>query len=341
MVTLGTSRWLGWHLIPSKDKKIVKKNREVWEEEIFAKHRWGRLPLWFGSHTSAAKKEHSQLKKLWKRSHPLDGESHRIIEQIISLEICNWRLEQSILALCKAIGTNKPSRMGIGHMASVTTKRWMKIWSYYLASRKWLVGDTRTGYTPLLTQCDPEGRIENHIFEMLGKKNEVKKLYVRRFLLCMEYWFDGCPEKISPTRIVEEKRIEEEIRKKNKGERILESFHLNGIGKLEFCHHKLFRRYDIILSSIGEVKWRAKMGERKIDGLIRADEMEKYLSSLESWIESGGRLGKNKRNRLKKKIFTLLGESNSKKIFLASLLTSLLRSQQIAAIELAERRAKK
>jgi hypothetical protein len=340
MGTLGTSRWLGWHLIPSKDKRIVRRNREVWEEEILAKHRWGRLPLWFGSHKGAAKKEHSRLKKLWKRSQPLDVESHRIIKQIIALEICNWKLEQSIIALCKAIGTNKPSRMGIGHRASVTTKRWMKIWAYYLACRKWFVGDTRNGYTSLLTQCDPKGKVENRIFGMLGQKTGLKTLYVHRFLLLMEYWLDGCPEKISPMRIVEEKRIEEKIKKRNKGERILESFHLNGIGKLELCHHKLFRRYDIILSSIGEVKWRAKMGERKIDGFIRADEMEKYLSTLESWIESGGRLEKNERNSLKKKIFTLLGESNSKKIFLASLLTSLLRSQQIAAIELAERRAK-
>lgn len=316
------------------------KKQEVWEEEILANHRWGRLPSWFNTHKSAAKKEHVRLKKLWKRAQPLDVQSHQIIEQIIGLEICNWRLEESIITLCKAIGSNKPTKVGIGHMASITTKRWMRIWSYYLACRKWVSGDIRTGYTSLLKLCDPDKKTENHIFEMLDRKTVLKKLYVRRFLLCLEYWLDGCVEGTSPKRTTEEKEVEKEIKRRTKNEEILKAFHLEGVGKLEFCHHKLFRRYDIILSSIGSLKWRAKLGRRKIDGFVRADTMEKYIAPIESWIGSRGKMKKNERSSVKKKIFSLLGKPDSVKLFLSSLLVSLLRSQQIAALKLADERTK-
>ncbi len=82
------------------------------------------------------------------------------------------------------------------------------------------------------------------------------------------------------------------------------------------------------------------MGRRVTDGFKRFDLLEKYLTPIESWIH-GGNMGKIPKDRgLFEKIANLLGNQDSIKLYLASLLVSLLRSQQLAAQKLAERREK-
>jgi len=109
----------------------------------------------------------------------------------------------------------------------------------------------------------------------------------------------------------------------------------DGDGRLQPCHHKAFYRYDLIISSIGAGKWRAAMGRRRTDGLARADTLESYLAPIELWTK-----GKTKTDdEFAAKIQALLGAPDSTKLFLASLLVSLLRPQQLAAAELAKRRA--
>jgi hypothetical protein len=78
----------------------AKNKRESWEDELFAGHRWGRFFFWFKIEHGRGKNEHSRLKNLWHKAQPPDKFSKRIIDQIIALEICNWKLEESILALC-------------------------------------------------------------------------------------------------------------------------------------------------------------------------------------------------------------------------------------------------
>ena len=77
------------------------------------------------------------------------------------------------------------------------------------------------------------------------------------------------------------------------------------------------------------------MGRRATDGFERADLLEEYLSPIESWI--GGQRGE-RRSEVSQKIHRSLGRPDDVKIFLASLLVSLLRSQQLAARRLAESR---
>jgi hypothetical protein len=318
-------------------------DREPWENEIFAVHRWGRLTAWFGIEDKRGQKEHSCLKEFWEKAQPLDEVSEEIIDQIMALEICNWNLEESILALCEAIGKKEPPKMGIGHMASITDERWELVWAYYLSLRKWLSPEGLEGYDSLLKVCDPGEGIQNHIWDMLGNHDPLKKLYVERFCLCLERWLGGY-EQSSAQRIAHEgavSAIEEEIKKNDPESRVLHEFVLksDGDGRLQPCNHKAFRRYDIIVSSIGAGKWRAVIPRRGTDGFERARTLENYLIPIEAWID--GERDKGEKTEIDHKIYTSLGEPDHEKVFLASLLVSLLRSQQIAARMLAESRTKK
>lgn len=313
-----------------------------WEKEVLAQHRWGRLFRWFKVDKDRPQRELARLRKLWEAAQPLDEACRSIVGQIVALEICNWNLEESILALCGAIGAKEPAKLGIGHMASMSEERWKKIWAYYLTLRNWLPADIASGYETLLRSCDPDKTIQNHILDLLRDRNELKELYVERLCLCLEFWLGGhLPPNSAQMKAHEAPvlTVEKEIKKRDPKTQILNAFQLEGDGKVNLCHHKLFRRYDIIVSSIGAGKWRAVMPVKGTEGLKRAETLAKFLSPIEAWIDSG-----EKRERKEEELFTrihrLLGKPDEAKLFLASLLSSLLRSQQLAARKLAEERKK-
>ena len=306
--------------------------REVWEKEVLVRHRWGQ-------HGDKATKELSRLRMLWNAIQPVDDNTNRIIDQIVALEICNWRLEESILLLFQAIGDERPAETGIGHMASMTEDRWKEIWTYYCALRNWLPCKIGNGYRVLLKEYDPDETVQNHIADLLGERSELKELYVMRLCLCLDFWLggyypQGSAQKIAHTGSVS--AIEKEIGKRDPENKILQAFQLEGEGKLNLCHHKLFRRLDIIISSIGAGKWRAAMPMRGTDGFGRADILETYLAPIELWIEKAEQETMDK--GLPGKIISSLRKRDDTKVFLASLLLSLLRSQQAAARQRAESR---
>lgn len=317
--------------------------REAWEEEVLAGHRWGRLFQWFKIKDDRAAEEHARLKKLWESAQPLDESSKGVVEQILSLEICNWNLEESILALCNAIGAKERAKLRIGHWTSISKERWKKIWAYYLTLRNWLPCEGRSGHEVLLRMCDPDETIQTHVLNLLGDGNELKELYVERLCLCLEFML-GSPRKSAQARAhgAAVLAVEEEIRKHDPEGRILNALGFDSEAYsyygLEPCHHKLFQHYDIIISSIGAGKSRAVMPRRGTGGFERATIMEKYLSPIESWIHGQGKEREGKEDKLFDKIHASLGELDNVKLFLASLLVSLLRSQQLAARKRAESR---
>jgi len=108
---------------------------------------------------------------------------------------------------------------------------------------------------------------------------------------------------------------------------------------IELCHHKAFRRLDIQISSIGAGRWRGALPYSGTDGRERAEALDKYLNPIEEWIKCSEALGSRQDEELAKRIHEYLGECDDQKLFLASLLVSLLRPQQIAAKNRAEKRA--
>jgi len=319
-----------------------------WERELLANHRWGRMKMWFPERDVSGdderiSSEHERLRNLWGKAQPLTQPCEDILSSIIALEICNWNLENSIMSLCEAIGAKASPQLRIGHNYSVTDERWRRVWAYYLTLRKWLPSSGRfNGYEALLQLCDPEGVVQNHVLHMLGDSTELKQLYVERFCLNLEYWLGGFfPEGSAQLKAYNAaaEKLESEISKLDSDPEILEWMRLDGRrGWIEICHHKAFRRFDINISSIGTSKWRGAMPLRGIDGLDRAATLEKYLFPIEAWIKGLRSSDGSPDKTLFERIHELLGESDNTKLFLASLLVSLLRSQQVAARQRAETR---
>ena len=306
---------------------------EIWEKELKAWHRWGD--------TERAREEHTKLRKIWKNVQPLSDSSYGIMELIIGLEICNWNLEKSILALCEAIGEDRLPSIGIGHGQSLTDGRWKEVWAYYFSLKRWLNPHkgTRVGFGTLLRICDPLGEIRKHVHSLLGEKNELKELYVERLCLAFEYItsffsLDSAQGKSYQAAV---SAIEEEIKRHEYDENILKALELDRVdGRLQPCSHKVFRRFDILISSIGKSKWRAGFPLRGTDGFARANTVEKYLLPIQSWIAGKGKSHEGEASGTFDKIHDLLGERDDTRIFLASLLDSLLRAQQLRARRIAE-----
>ncbi|MFX1575357.1 MAG: hypothetical protein ACFFB0_21690, partial [Promethearchaeota archaeon] len=313
---------------------------------IFANHRWGRIKIWFPeNHVSfdseRVSNEYLILRNLWNKAHPLDQPGKDILKSILDLEICNWNLENSIMSICKAIGENIAPTIPIGHLKSITSERWNKLWAYYLALRSWLPSLKSYGYESLQNICDPDKSVKKKIYELLDEHDSLKELYVERFCLLLEFWIGNYYFKKSPQLIAHQaavNAIEKEILRKNPDNLILKAMKSEGDGRLQPCNHKAFHRYDIIISSIGANKWRAIMPRKGTDGLERAALLDKYLQAIGSWIKDYKKIEEGDGDNLFQKIRTLLGEPDNKKIFLASLLILLLRPQGIAAKLLAEKR---
>ncbi len=319
-----------------------------WERELLSAQRWGRLRRWCPERDvsidgETISDEHSRLRKLWEKAQSLTQPCEDILRSIIALEICNWNLEDSIMSLCEAIGNKTSPKLKIGHAYSITDERWKKVWAYYLTLKRWLPSAGKfTGYEVLLGICDPEGTVQKHVLGMLGETTKLKQLYVERFCLNLEYWLGGFFPKGSPQLKAYDaaaEKIEEEISNFDPESEILRWMKLDGKkGWIEVCHHKAFRRFDIHISSIGAGKWRGVMPLRGTDGLERAATLEKYLFPIEAWINGLSSSAGSPDTALFERIHELLGETDDEKLFLASLLVSLLQPQQTAARQRAEKR---
>nr|MDO8135732.1 hypothetical protein [Candidatus Njordarchaeum guaymaensis] len=155
----------------------------------------------------------------------------------------------------------------------------------------------------------------------------------------LEFWLGGFPQMKAYEAAVQ--RLENEISKLDSNSELLEWMRLDGRrGWIEICHHKAFRRFDIHISSIGSEKWRKDMPPKGVDGLERAETVEKYLFAIEAWINGIDASQNAPDKAVFQNIHELLGEKDHTKLFLASLLVSLLRPQQLAARQRAKRRVR-
>jgi len=122
--------------------------------------------------------------------------------------------------------------------------------------------------------------------------------------------------------------VEQKIKELNPDGGILPWIAEDGQGHTEPCHHKAFRRYDIIISSIGAGKWRAVIPERKTDGLDLIRMHDSFIGVIETWLSDRQGIGEDKEENISVRVHELLGEKTSAKVFLSSFLCSLLRLQR-------------
>ena len=306
-----------------------------WEQKVLASYRWGRYS------EATARDELARLRPLYDAVAPLNDTHAQILGHVLALEVCNWRLEGSIIDLCGAIGTAQVPANPVGHKASVTDDRWIKIWAYYLALRDWLPGPLpplHRGYQALLAQCDPGREAQTWAETMLGDKTDLKALYVELFCLGFQELIEG-DWGSAPLRYVQamanwhaREQVIEQIQEHDGDDRLVNAITR---GNFQPCHHKLFRHLDIVISSIGAGKWRGAMPRRGMDGFGRADILETHLDPMKTWLE-GTQPGKD---QIAAEIHRLLGQRDETKAFLIALFISLLRAQQQAARERADKRA--
>ena len=236
--------------------------------------------------------------------------------------------------MIEAIGRGENANIRIGHNYSITKDRWNKAWAYYFTLKKWLPIQGRyTGIPILLDFCDPNKAIRSHILDLLGKKTTLKELYVEMFSYSLEFHLLGRhpndKAKIFATKAAIESLINE-VKKNEYDEMILAAVQINPVvpseGKLswyELCHHKFFRRCDIILSSIGKNKWCAAFKEKGPEREELRDLLLKYSLVLDTWISS-----QDVTDELIKNNHEVLGDQTSKKLFQVSLLNAFLKGQR-------------
>ncbi len=315
-----------------------------WHAEVSAGHRWGAE--WSDLFTQGKPKELAELTALWEAASPLSEADHTIVNQIISLEICNWKLIDNIIDLTAAIGHHTPigNGDGIGHRESMSHERWEMAWAYYLALQQYLVGNgsSTDAFVPMLERVDPDGGIRAKIRDLLGEHDEAKDLLVHRFLYTMQWVVFRFPWGSLSQKVQHAgtKMIEERLRELEVDPEILKHLEWGCVdGRLQPCGHKFERRLDIILSSIGVKKWRGAIPMRGTDGLGLSQNLDTYLQPIMAWLSQDESLDQHRQQEPGRTIIENLGEPDPTKRFLARLLQSLLASQQIEARIKGEERA--
>ncbi len=308
----------------------IRHEYQCWERELLGHHRWG-------DYHEQRDREHERLKALWSQIQPASSAVKQIVQAVTALEICNWRLFESIRELCGCIGEGRLPSFAIGHHQSVDIQRWHRYWGYFFALRVWALEDHPCGVPSMQSICDPHGCIEHHIFELLGERTELKALYVERLARAVLFWLTGHSEPDTPPGIAHAAGVaalEELIARHDPEARVVprEWLFVDEAG-LHPCHHKLFRHLDIIISSIGAEQWRATMPERGTDGAERADDLAPWLSALAGWVEGREPGNGETESEEWELVHGALGQPDDEKLFMVALLESLLRSQQIAARE--------
>lgn len=285
--------------------------------------------------------EFVRLRSLWDAATPVSHNAWKITDHIGQLSVCNWALEDMVLAICRSIGTGQTSGLIYGHQGSISDDRWRKVWAYYLSLRSWLPRVVRDGYQRLLAICDPADEIRRHVYEMLGEHTKLKELYVERFCLCLDWCAIGGlfdrESALGISHAAAVSAVENKIRELDPDGDILPWIAADGDGQLEPCHHKAFRRYDIIISSIGTGRWHGAMPERKTDGFDRAEMHTKLIRPLTAWLAGN----KHGLSTGEKEVYDQIGAPDASKRFLVTFLEASLRAQQHEAQEHEEQKSLK
>jgi hypothetical protein len=246
-----------------------------------------------------------------------------------------------MLELTAAIGTHTPATSGIGHRGPMTPQRWTQLWAYYPSPQDYLFplgrGPAGDSCLPLLDLVDPDRSVRAKVRGYRDELSGLTELLAQRPLYALDWILSGYGW--DPTRHEAANAaigvIEDRLRTLGADAAILD--HLGGAavdGRLQPCSHKLFRRLDIILSSIGANRWRAGIPSRGTDGLALARELDTYLDPVLAWArraEAGVR--QHRELHPGSVILRNLGEGDPAKRFLARLLHSLLLCQQTAVAD--------
>ena len=258
---------------------------------------------------------------------------------------CIWRYDypQRVHDICKVIG-GKGNTLARCHYQVGTEKR-DELMAYAQALQKWLGLNSEKGDSSLDDEKMVED-VEGRVFTMLGERENVKDLLVERTFLglasrtidCSFFGSrgDGQPEEVFPSHAAplgndwrsRMRSLEREIVNKMGGEAY--DFFCEPGGAEPACHFKFIRRLEILIGSIGCLKWRGSLPPKdsKVSG--RRKVTQDYLSILHAyWSDTGLKTSEKDGDlyALQKTLFDALDKPESYKRWLVASLWKNIKNQ--------------
>lgn len=254
---------------------------------------------------------------------------------------CIWRYDypERIHHICKAIGSSGDT-VSRCHYQVGTDKR-DELIVYARALERWL--GKRNSKREVSPKGAMEDEIERRVFSMLGERDELKELLVERTLLGLanrhiDCSFFGSASDKKPVALLpcyaldlpaewrsRMRMLEDNILKKWGAK--ADDFLCEVGGAEPPCHFKFIRRLEILIGSIGVLKWRGYLPPKdsKVSG--RRELTTRYLSILHAYWTGSGSGGQGSDRMLCEELFSALGESTPAKRWLIASLWKNIQNQ--------------
>jgi len=257
---------------------------------------------------------------------------------------CIWRYDypHRVHELCAAIGGNPHTAFGLHYQ--ISTARRQELIQYAEALKQWYSDEEPAQHKNKSAQQEST---KIKVFDFLGSKDPLKKLLVERTYLGLSsralncsYWGHNARGTVSLAPYTAQELAPDWRKRMSAVERLIEKemghtshdFLCDVGGTAEpACHFKFVRRVDILVSSIGCLRWRGSLPpkDRTISG--RRSITSQYLSVLEQyWRDDDagtGAIDVEEGRKVRDELFTLLGDRTAFKRWLVASLWKNIRNQ--------------
>jgi len=253
---------------------------------------------------------------------------------------CIWRYDypERVFEICEIIGGGVNMALRLHYQ--ISPQRRQEFIDYAEALKGWLedISPDNTSHFMLGSE-----NTVNKVYGFLGTKDPLKKMLVERtyiglslrFLNC-SFWGSNNPEKevnLFPNTAQQlpdnsyQRMLELETRISKEMGPSARDFLIDVGGSSEpACHFKFIRRVDILVSSIGCLKWRGNLPEK--DGNIKGRRKitALFLNILEKYLKNNN-YDEKYECETEKKVFELLGKSDEFKRWLVACLWKNIKNQ--------------
>ncbi len=251
---------------------------------------------------------------------------------------CIWRYDypQRVYDICSIIGGSSHTALRLHYQICPHRRR--ELTDYAEALKNWLEDK-------LLE--DGAGQTCKKVYHFLGAKDPLKSMLAERtylglsarFLNC-SFWgniVQGDPVSLSPCNAQQLPQnwhqrmdeLESMIRKQMGHE--AGNFLCDVGGSAEpACHFKFIRRIDILVSSIGCLKWRGNLPPKDENIRGRRQITQTYLDILEKYWTGNNKLGSDKQDsKVEQELFMFLGKPDDLKKWLVACLWKNIKNQTL------------
>ncbi len=253
---------------------------------------------------------------------------------------CIWRYDypQRVFEICEIIGGGENTALRLHYQ--ISPRRRQEFTDYAEALKGWV-----ENVSPDDLEYFRNGSKEtvDKVYRFLGSKDPLKEMLVERtyiglssrFLNC-SFWginssgedvnlFPNTAQQLPNNSYTRMNELESAIRNEMGGRAA--DFLVDVGGSSEpACHFKFIRRVDILVSSIGCMKWRGNLPEKDLNISGRRQITKQYLEILENyWIDKKKPIKND--SEAEEKIINLLGEPDELKKWLVACLWKNIKNQ--------------